>query len=144
MRHKCSKISKVVRQNTDGKLAALWWRNPLVLNSLAVGEIAKWGYLLVRLLMHQKLATWRVLVKRKTDCKKRNRVLSETEEDIVKTQEFLRKKGLARAYQKVNRAVTEVWIGSHVHDSWISILIVTVAMLITPRGDINALKQVGY
>lgn len=54
------------------------------------------------------------------DCK---RALSETGGDIVKAQEFLRKKGLASAEKKANRATAEGRIGSYIHDSRIGVLV---------------------
>lgn len=76
--------------------------NPLVLSLLAESEIAKGGYLLVRLLI-------------------KNKTLSETRGDIVKAQEFLRKKSLASADKKGSRVTTGGRIGPYVHDSRISI-----------------------
>uniref|UniRef100_A0A2N9HZK1 Elongation factor Ts, mitochondrial n=1 Tax=Fagus sylvatica TaxID=28930 RepID=A0A2N9HZK1_FAGSY len=54
------------------------------------------------------------------DCKK---ALSETGGDIVKAQEFLRKKGLASAEKKASRATAEGRIGSYFHDSRIGVLV---------------------
>ncbi|XP_057506239.1 polyprotein of EF-Ts, chloroplastic-like [Actinidia eriantha] len=54
------------------------------------------------------------------DCKK---ALSETGGDLVKAQEFLRKKGLASADKKASRATAEGRIGSYIHDSRIGVLI---------------------
>ena len=54
------------------------------------------------------------------DCKK---ALSETGGDIVKAQEFLRKKGLASAKKKASRATAEGRIGSYFHDSRIGVLV---------------------
>lgn len=68
------------------------------------------------------------------DCKK---ALSETGGDIVKAQEFLRKKGLASADKKASRATAEGRIGSYVHDSRIGILIeVNCETDFVARGDI--------
>ncbi|RVW96273.1 Elongation factor Ts [Vitis vinifera] len=68
------------------------------------------------------------------DCKK---ALSETGGDIVKAQEFLRKKGLASADNKASRATAEGRIGSYVHDSRIGILIeVNCETDFVARGDI--------
>uniref|UniRef100_A0A2N9ISC7 Elongation factor Ts, mitochondrial n=1 Tax=Fagus sylvatica TaxID=28930 RepID=A0A2N9ISC7_FAGSY len=54
------------------------------------------------------------------DCKK---ALSETGGDIVKAQEFLRKKGLVSAEKKASRATAEGRIGSYFHDSRIGVLV---------------------
>lgn len=54
------------------------------------------------------------------DCKK---ALSETGGDIIKAQEYLRKKGLASAEKKASRATAEGRIGSYIHDSRIGILV---------------------
>ena len=54
------------------------------------------------------------------DCKK---ALAETGGDIVKAQEFLRKKGLASAEKKASRATAEGRIGSYIHDNRIGVLI---------------------
>ncbi|KAK3436435.1 hypothetical protein EUGRSUZ_C01279 [Eucalyptus grandis] len=68
------------------------------------------------------------------DCK---RALSESGGDIVKAQEFLRKKGLASAEKKAGRATAEGRIGSYVHDSRIGVLIeVNCETDFVSRGDI--------
>lgn len=68
------------------------------------------------------------------DCKK---ALSESGGDIVKAQEFLRKKGLASADKKASRATAEGRIGSYIHDSRIGILIeVNCETDFVSRGDI--------
>ncbi|RWW09154.1 hypothetical protein GW17_00027363 [Ensete ventricosum] len=68
------------------------------------------------------------------DCKK---ALAETEGDIVKAQEFLRKKGLASADKKASRATAEGRIGSYIHDSRIGVLIeVNCETDFVSRGDI--------
>ncbi|XP_048133898.1 polyprotein of EF-Ts, chloroplastic isoform X2 [Rhodamnia argentea] len=68
------------------------------------------------------------------DCKK---ALSESGGDIVKAQEFLRKKGLASAEKKASRATAEGRIGSYVHDSRIGVLIeVNCETDFVSRGDI--------
>ncbi|KAL6537801.1 hypothetical protein OROMI_025444 [Orobanche minor] len=54
------------------------------------------------------------------DCEKG---LSETEGDIIKAQEYLRKKGLASADKRASRAVAEGRIGSYIHDSRIGVLV---------------------
>ncbi|XWS72054.1 hypothetical protein CRYUN_Cryun02cG0007800 [Craigia yunnanensis] len=54
------------------------------------------------------------------DCKK---ALLETGGDIVKAQEFLRKKGLASAEKKASRVTAEGRIGSYIHDSRIGVLV---------------------
>lgn len=54
------------------------------------------------------------------DCKK---ALSETEGDLVKAQEYLRKKGLSTADKKSSRLAAEGRIGSYIHDSRIGVLI---------------------
>ena len=54
------------------------------------------------------------------DCKK---ALEETSGDLVKAQEFLRKKGLASADKKASRATAEGRIASYVHDSRIGVLV---------------------
>ncbi|KAF8400842.1 hypothetical protein HHK36_014145 [Tetracentron sinense] len=68
------------------------------------------------------------------DCKN---ALAETEGDIVKAQEFLRKKGLASADKKSSRATAEGRIGSYIHDSRIGVLIeVNCETDFVSRGDI--------
>ncbi|KDP33708.1 hypothetical protein JCGZ_07279 [Jatropha curcas] len=68
------------------------------------------------------------------DCKK---ALSETGGDIVKAQEFLRKKGLASAEKKASRATAEGRIGSYIHDGRIGVLIeVNCETDFVSRGDI--------
>ncbi|XP_044463574.1 polyprotein of EF-Ts, chloroplastic-like [Mangifera indica] len=68
------------------------------------------------------------------DCKK---ALAETGGDIVKAQEFLRKKGLASAEKKATRATAEGRIGSYIHDSRIGILVeVNCETDFVSRGDI--------
>ncbi|KAF5748563.1 hypothetical protein HS088_TW04G00519 [Tripterygium wilfordii] len=68
------------------------------------------------------------------DCKK---ALSETEGDIIKAQEFLRKKGLASADKKASRATAEGRIGSYIHDSRIGVLVeVNCETDFVSRGDI--------
>ncbi|VVA10534.1 PREDICTED: translation elongation factor Ts [Prunus dulcis] len=68
------------------------------------------------------------------DCKN---ALSETGGDIVKAQEFLRKKGLASADKKASRATAEGRIGSYIHDSRIGILLeVNCETDFVSRGDI--------
>ncbi|XP_057973471.1 polyprotein of EF-Ts, chloroplastic [Malania oleifera] len=68
------------------------------------------------------------------DCKK---ALSETGGDIVKAQEFLRKKGLASADKKAGRATAEGRIGSYIHDCRIGVLIeVNCETDFVSRGDI--------
>ncbi|CAA2980501.1 Mitochondrial translation elongation factor EF-Tsmt, catalyzes nucleotide exchange on EF-Tumt [Olea europaea subsp. europaea] len=68
------------------------------------------------------------------DCKK---ALSETGGDIVKAQEYLRKKGLASADRKSSRVTAEGRIGSYIHDSRIGILIeVNCETDFVARGDI--------
>ncbi|XP_057467791.1 polyprotein of EF-Ts, chloroplastic-like [Actinidia eriantha] len=68
------------------------------------------------------------------DCKK---ALSETGGDLVKAQEFLRKKGLASAEKKASRATAEGRIGSYIHDSRIGVLIeVNCETDFVSRGDI--------
>ncbi|XP_058114333.1 polyprotein of EF-Ts, chloroplastic [Magnolia sinica] len=68
------------------------------------------------------------------DCKK---ALAETGGDIVKAQEFLRKKGLASAEKKASRATAEGRIGSYIHDSRIGVLIeVNCETDFVSRGDI--------
>lgn len=54
------------------------------------------------------------------DCKK---ALSETEGDLGKAQEYLRKKGLSTADKKSSRLAAEGRIGSYIHDSRIGVLI---------------------
>lgn len=54
------------------------------------------------------------------DCKK---ALAETDGDVVKAMEFLRKKGLASADKKASRATAEGRIGSYIHDNRIGVLI---------------------
>ncbi|CAI9766538.1 unnamed protein product [Fraxinus pennsylvanica] len=68
------------------------------------------------------------------DCKK---ALSETGGDVVKAQEYLRKKGLASADKKSSRVTAEGRIGSYIHDSRIGILIeVNCETDFVARGDI--------
>ncbi|KAF3441901.1 hypothetical protein FNV43_RR15816 [Rhamnella rubrinervis] len=68
------------------------------------------------------------------DCKN---ALSETGGDIVKAQEFLRKKGLASAEKKASRATAEGRIGSYIHDSRIGVLVeVNCETDFVSRGDI--------
>ncbi|KAG8471808.1 hypothetical protein CXB51_036371 [Gossypium anomalum] len=68
------------------------------------------------------------------DCKK---ALSETGRDIVKVQEFLRKKGLASADKKASRVTAEGRIGSYIHDSRIGVLVeVNCETDFVSRGDI--------
>ncbi|KAA3477049.1 titin-like isoform X1 [Gossypium australe] len=68
------------------------------------------------------------------DCKK---ALTETGGDIVKAQEFLRKKGLASAEKKSSRVTAEGRIGSYIHDSRIGILVeVNCETDFVSRGDI--------
>ncbi|XP_059634940.1 polyprotein of EF-Ts, chloroplastic [Cornus florida] len=68
------------------------------------------------------------------DCKK---ALSEAGGDIVKAQEFLRKKGLASADKKASRATAEGRIGSYIHDSRIGVLLeVNCETDFVSRGDI--------
>ncbi|XWS26815.1 hypothetical protein CRYUN_Cryun26dG0062700 [Craigia yunnanensis] len=68
------------------------------------------------------------------DCKK---ALSETGGNIVKAQEFLRKKGLASAEKKASRVTAEGRIGSYIHDSRIGVLVeVNCETDFVSRGDI--------
>ncbi|XWS69914.1 hypothetical protein CRYUN_Cryun03dG0004300 [Craigia yunnanensis] len=68
------------------------------------------------------------------DCKK---ALSETGGDIVKAQEFLRKKGLASAEKKASRVTAEGRIGSYIHYSRIGVLVeVNCETDFVSRGDI--------
>lgn len=68
------------------------------------------------------------------DCKK---ALAATGGDIVKAQEFLRKKGLASAEKKASRATAEGRIGSYIHDNRIGILIeVNCETDFVSRGEI--------
>ncbi|XP_073313415.1 polyprotein of EF-Ts, chloroplastic [Primulina huaijiensis] len=68
------------------------------------------------------------------DCKK---ALSETGGDMVRAQEYLRKKGLASADKKSSRATAEGRIGSYIHDSRIGVLIeVNCETDFVARGDI--------
>lgn len=68
------------------------------------------------------------------DCKK---ALAETGGDIVKAQEYLRKKGLASADKKASRATAEGRIGSYIHDSRIGVLIeVNCETDFVSRGEI--------
>jgi elongation factor Ts len=68
------------------------------------------------------------------DCKN---ALLESEGDIVKAQEFLRKKGLASADKKAARATAEGRIGSYIHDSRIGVLVeVNCETDFVSRGDI--------
>jgi elongation factor Ts len=68
------------------------------------------------------------------DCKN---ALSESEGDIIKAQEFLRKKGLASADKKAARATAEGRIASYIHDSRIGVLVeVNCETDFVSRGDI--------
>lgn len=68
------------------------------------------------------------------DCKK---ALSESGGDIVKAQEFLRKKGLASADKKASRVTAEGRIGSYIHDSRIGVLVeVNCETDFVSRGEI--------
>ncbi|KAK9697704.1 hypothetical protein RND81_08G054900 [Saponaria officinalis] len=68
------------------------------------------------------------------ECKK---ALAETGGDIVKAQEYLRKKGLASADKKSSRTTAEGRIGSYIHDSRIGVLIeVNCETDFVSRGDI--------
>ncbi|KAI4347095.1 hypothetical protein L6164_007944 [Bauhinia variegata] len=68
------------------------------------------------------------------DCKK---ALAETGGDIVKAQEFLRKKGLASADKKASRVTAEGRIGSYIHDSRIGVLVeVNCETDFVSRGEI--------
>ncbi|XP_047307544.1 polyprotein of EF-Ts, chloroplastic isoform X2 [Impatiens glandulifera] len=68
------------------------------------------------------------------DCKK---ALSETEGDLIKAQEYLRKKGLASADKKASRKTAEGRIGSYIHDSRIGILVeVNCETDFVSRGEI--------
>ncbi|KAK4782903.1 hypothetical protein SAY86_007277 [Trapa natans] len=68
------------------------------------------------------------------DCKK---ALVETGGDLVKAQEFLRKKGLASAEKKAARVTAEGRIGSYIHDSRIGVLVeVNCETDFVSRGEI--------
>eukprot|EP01018_Ginkgo_biloba_P002323 Gb_29672 [translate_table: standard] len=68
------------------------------------------------------------------DCKK---ALTETDGDLEKAQEFLRKKGLASADKKSGRIAAEGRVGSYIHDSRIGVLIeVNCETDFVSRGDI--------
>lgn len=68
------------------------------------------------------------------DCKK---ALAETNGDVAKAQEYLRKKGLASADKKASRATAEGRIGSYVHDGRIGVLVeVNCETDFVSRGDI--------
>ncbi|WZZ24586.1 polyprotein of EF-Ts, chloroplastic [Brassica napus] len=68
------------------------------------------------------------------DCKN---ALLESEGDMVKAQEYLRKKGLASADKKASRATAEGRIGSYIHDSRIGVLLeVNCETDFVSRGDI--------
>ncbi|GAB2296702.1 hypothetical protein Dimus_030810 [Dionaea muscipula] len=68
------------------------------------------------------------------DCKK---ALSEMGGDIVKAQEYLRKKGLSSAEKKAGRTTAEGRIGSYIHDSRIGVLIeVNCETDFVSRGEI--------
>lgn len=67
------------------------------------------------------------------DCKK---ALTETAGDLVKAQEFLRKKGLASADKKSGRIAAEGRVGSYIHDNRIGVLIeVNCETDFVSRGD---------
>lgn len=57
---------------------------------------------------------------RMMDCRK---ALADTSGDLVKAQEFLRKKGLASAKKKAAQATAEGGIDSHIHDSCIGVIV---------------------
>lgn len=68
------------------------------------------------------------------DCKK---ALSETDGDIIKALEYLRKKGLAGAEKKASRTTAEGRIGSYIHDNRIGVLIeVNCETDFVSRGEI--------
>ncbi|KAK8967159.1 hypothetical protein KSP40_PGU011869 [Platanthera guangdongensis] len=68
------------------------------------------------------------------DCKK---ALRETDGDIVKARDFLRKKGLASADKKSSRTTTEGRIGSYIHDNRIGVLVeVNCETDFVSRGEI--------
>ncbi|XP_028797937.1 uncharacterized protein LOC114753570 [Neltuma alba] len=68
------------------------------------------------------------------DCKK---ALSETGGDLIKAQEYLRKKGLASAEKKASRVTAEGRIGSYIHDSRIGVLVeVNCETDFVSRGEI--------
>nr|KYP66943.1 Elongation factor Ts [Cajanus cajan] len=68
------------------------------------------------------------------DCKK---ALSETGGDIIKAQEYLRKKGLSSAEKKASRVTAEGRIGSYIHDSRIGVLVeVNCETDFVSRGEI--------
>ncbi|KAL2321302.1 hypothetical protein Fmac_030271 [Flemingia macrophylla] len=68
------------------------------------------------------------------DCKK---ALSETGGDIIKAQEYLRKKGLSSAEKKASRVTAEGKIGSYIHDSRIGVLVeVNCETDFVSRGEI--------
>ncbi|KAE9586019.1 hypothetical protein Lal_00010275 [Lupinus albus] len=68
------------------------------------------------------------------DCKN---ALAETGGDIVKAQEFLRKKGLSSAEKKASRVTAEGRIGSYIHDSRIGVLVeVNCETDFVSRGEI--------
>lgn len=67
------------------------------------------------------------------DCKK---ALTETDGDLVKAQEFLRKKGLASADKKLGRIAAEGRVGSYIHDNRIGVLVeVNCETDFVSRGD---------
>ncbi|TKY44600.1 Elongation factor Ts [Spatholobus suberectus] len=68
------------------------------------------------------------------DCKK---ALSETGGDIIKAQEYLRKKGLSSAEKKASRVTAEGRIGSYIHYSRIGVLVeVNCETDFVSRGEI--------
>ncbi|XP_022638539.1 uncharacterized protein LOC106770165 isoform X2 [Vigna radiata var. radiata] len=68
------------------------------------------------------------------DCKK---ALSETGGDIIKAQEYLRKKGLSSAEKKASRVTAEGRIGSYIHDNRIGVLVeVNCETDFVSRGEI--------
>ncbi|CAN8326400.1 unnamed protein product [Cochlearia groenlandica] len=68
------------------------------------------------------------------DCKN---ALSDSEGDMVKAQEYLRKKGFASADKKASRATAEGRIGAYIHDSRIGVLLeVNCETDFVSRGDI--------
>ncbi|CAJ1951719.1 unnamed protein product [Sphenostylis stenocarpa] len=68
------------------------------------------------------------------ECKK---ALSETGGDIIKAQEYLRKKGLSSAEKKASRVTAEGRIGSYIHDNRIGVLVeVNCETDFVSRGEI--------
>ncbi|PIA42721.1 hypothetical protein AQUCO_02000285v1 [Aquilegia coerulea] len=114
-------------QNEEVKVDSIPEKNGSVTNSEDSPTKASISPALVKILREETGAGM-------MDCKK---ALAETGGDLVKAQEFLRKKGLASADKKASRVTAEGRIGSYIHDSRIGVLIeVNCETDFVSRGDI--------